>query len=77
VGLSQKLLPVYEICSSSSTALSGLSGRGSTKPQRDLMCQGEGIPRGTPTCSEEKGRGMGRRIVGGCDRERSSKQDVK
>ena len=36
-----------------------------------------GIPRGAPTCSEEKGRWDGRRIVGGGDQEVGSEQDVK
>jgi hypothetical protein len=43
-------------------ALSGFSGRGCTKPCRDLMCQGRGILRGTSTHSEEEGmewRGWG------------------
>jgi hypothetical protein len=46
-----------------------------------LLCQGEGIPRGVLTCSEEKGRGKGRRIVGGGSPGRGggggSEQDVK
>ena len=35
-GLSQKLLPVCGICSTSWAALSGLRGRGSAWPLRDL-----------------------------------------
>jgi hypothetical protein len=56
-GLSQKLLPICVICSSSWAALSNLSGRGSAKPHRDLMCQGGGIPRGPHLLrGEEEGR---------------------
>ena len=44
--LSQKLLPVCEICSSSWVAFSGLGGRGCAWPLEDLMSQGWGIARG-------------------------------
>jgi hypothetical protein len=43
LGLSQKLLPGCEICSTSWAALSGLSGRESGQPGRDLKCQGWGV----------------------------------
>jgi hypothetical protein len=46
-GLSQKLLAVCRIYSSRWTALSGLSGTRCALPHRDLMCQGESIPRRT------------------------------
>lgn len=39
-----------------------------------LLCQGEGIPRGVLTCSEEKGRG---KIVRGRKQEGGSEWDVK
>jgi hypothetical protein len=56
--------------------LSGLSGRGSTYPHRDLKCQGEGgIPRGPHTLKEE-GEGDGGKIVGGGDRKGGSEWDV-
>jgi hypothetical protein len=74
--LSQKLLPVCGICSSSWAALSGLKGRGCTQPHRDLMCQGGGIAIGASTLSEEKlGSivGCGRGVTG----RRRSEQDVK
>ena len=55
-GLSQKLLPVHGIWSSSWAALSGLSGREWDGPiPTDLKCLGGGIPRGVPTRSVEKG----------------------
>lgn len=38
---------------------------------------GSGIHRGPPTCSEEKGKGDGGRIVGGSDQEGCSEQNVK
>jgi len=57
-GLPQKLLPVLGICSSSWAALCDLGGRECTS-FRELMCQGGEIPRGSLTCSEEKGRGHG------------------
>ena len=63
-GLSQKLLPVYGICSSSWAALSGLSGRGSTKPLRELKCKCEGNTQGILSHSEEKGPCYGENIVG-------------
>jgi hypothetical protein len=63
-GLSQKLLPVYGICSSSWAALSGLSGRRNIQPHRDLKCQVEGTL-GALTCSLEKEQGSGGRIVEG------------
>jgi len=43
--LSQKLLPVCGICSSSRAALAGLGGRGCAWLCRDLMFEGWGIPR--------------------------------
>jgi hypothetical protein len=55
--MSQKLLPVCGICSSSQAALSGLSGRGWASPPRDLKGQGGGIPQWRPIHSEEKGNG--------------------
>ena len=51
-GLSQKLLPVCGICSSSWAALSGLNGRG-------CAVLGLGNIQGASTLSGEKGRGMG------------------
>ena len=48
-GLSQKLLPIRGICSSSSSswaALSGLSGRGYVRPQRGLIVPGSGDTQG-------------------------------
>lgn len=41
------------------------------------MCPVGGIPMGVPTCSEEKGKGHGGRIVRGDDREDGSVQDVR
>jgi hypothetical protein len=41
------------------------------------MCQGEGILMGTPTCSEDKGREMGGRIVGEDDQEWGREQHEK
>ena len=68
-GLSQKLLPVCGICSSSCAALSDLSGRGPT--ERDLMCQGGKIPRRGvyPLKGKREGGGVGRKIVGGGDQQ--------
>ena len=66
---SQKLLPVRGICSSSSAALSGLSGRGSASPQRDLKCQCEKIPTEAPICSDEKRTGDGGRLMGSGNQE--------
>ena len=44
----------------------------------ELMCQGKGNTRGGgSTCSEEKGRGNGGRIVGVGDLGASSELDVK
>jgi hypothetical protein len=36
-----------------------------------------GISRGGPTCSEERGRGMGEGFVGGGDQEEGNEQNVK
>ena len=58
-GLSQKLLPVCGIGSSSWAALFGLNGRGSTWPHRDLKCQGGSAP-----TQRRKGKGSD---CGGCD----------
>ena len=58
-GLSQKLLPICGICSSSWAALSGLSGKGCTKPGL-MEYPGEPHP-----CSEEKRMADGERIVRG------------
>jgi hypothetical protein len=41
------------------------------------MCQSGWIPRGTPNCSEEKGRRDRGRMVGGDDQEQGSEGDVK
>jgi hypothetical protein len=78
-GLSQKLLPVCGICSSSWATLSGFSGRGNRKclALETLEVAGWGDIQGTPTHSEEKRRGNRGKIVGESDREGSSKQDVK
>lgn len=72
-GLSQKLWPLCGICSSSWSALSVLSGKGVTQPQRDLKCWGGGkgyLPRGE---REEEGG----RIVGEGDSEGGSEWGVK
>jgi hypothetical protein len=62
-GLSQKLLPVCGICSSSWAALLGLSGRGSARV---------GDNQGVPTCSEEKRKEEGERMVVEGDQEGGS-----
>ena len=71
----QKLLPVPGICFSC-TVFFGFSRRGCALPGR-LDVLGWGHIQGRPAGSEEKGRGHGERIVGGCGREGISEQDVK
>jgi hypothetical protein len=75
-GLSQKLLPVWGICSTSLAVLSGCNRRGSTLPCRDLKCQGGGggYPRGAPPVKKRRGRG---RVVGQSDWGAGSKQDIR
>jgi hypothetical protein len=74
--LSQKLLPICEICSSSWTALHGLSGRRWDLLHRDLIYQGRWIPGGGHTYSKEKGRGRGK-DCGSKWQEGTSEWDVK
>ena len=69
MGAIPKLLPVCGICSTSWAALSGLSGAGCAYPHRGSKCQGGEISREASTCSEEKGRADGGRILGGSDLE--------
>lgn len=72
-GLSQKLFPVSEICSSNLTALSGLSVRGCDRLP-DTMGKGQGILKGT--AQTKLGKKMRGKILEGGDHEEGSKQDV-
>jgi hypothetical protein len=63
-GLSQKLLPVCGICSSSWAPLSGLSGEDAPR-LTDLLYQGGGIQSGVPPAQRRRKEGMGRRGDGG------------
>jgi len=73
--LSPELLSLHRVCPSSWAALSGLNGRGCVYPHRGLKYQGGGIPKGNPTLSEEKRRGMRKGLWG--DEEGDSGWDTK
>ena len=76
-GLSPRLLPVCGLCFSNWPALPGISMRMCLFPQRfdEPSCMW-GYP-GVPTHSEEKGSGMGARIVGGGNQEGDNEWDIK